>query len=277
MGSFLRLFSKPDLSSYITASKAAMQELCAERFNSKTLKTFYSNDEFVSTKPNTVIVQSKITGKPVEIVYELTKQKCSDFIDSLAFGFFKSFDDNWSFGYKDFLIKRPFFGLGKPKFMSGLMSSNVDHLVGIGIRQDELQVREALKMGVKKIPRFSTPKATLYHVRMGYMPKPKLIRIRHPQKIKVEIDKLATNAPDVKKEFFTPIIVEKKGLFGTRYYLDVNTTNAIANIRQIKYMIDGKPILAKSIRFSGEHIPMELSGDGLETWKRMLDGTHVFK
>lgn len=277
MASVLRLFSKPDLSNYIAASKSAMRELLAERFNSKTLKTFYSNDEYISTKPNTVIVQSKITGKPVEIFYEFTKQKCSDFIDSLVFGFFKSSDDNWSLGYKDFLIKRPILGLGKPRFMSGLMSSNADHLVGIGIRQDELQVREALKRGVKKIPRFSTPKATLYHVRMGYMPKQKLVRIRRPQKIKVEMDKLLKVAPDVKPEFFTPIIVEKKGLFGTRYYLDVNTTNAIANIRQIKYMIDGKPILAKSIRFSGEHIEMELSGEGLETWKRMLDGTYTFK
>ena len=74
MVAFLRLFSKPDLSSYLTASKAAMRELLAERFNSKTLKTFYSNDEFVSTKPNTVIVQSRETGKPVEIVYEFFAQ-----------------------------------------------------------------------------------------------------------------------------------------------------------------------------------------------------------
>ena len=73
MVAFLRLFSKPDLSSYLTASKTAMRELLAERFNSKTLKTFYSNDEFVSTKPNTVIVQSRETGKPVEIVYEFFK------------------------------------------------------------------------------------------------------------------------------------------------------------------------------------------------------------
>ena len=56
MVAFLRLFSKPDLSSYLTASKSAMRELLAERFNSKTLKTFYSNDEFVSTKPNTGIL-----------------------------------------------------------------------------------------------------------------------------------------------------------------------------------------------------------------------------
>ena len=272
-----RLFSKPDFSSYITASKSAMRELLAERFNSKTLKTFYSNDEFVSTKPNTVIVQSRETGEPVEIVYEFFKDKVDFFLDSFTYNFYRKAGDICDIGSKDFQIKRLFFGLGKSKVQTGMMHSNADDLVGIGIRQDELQIREALKSGVKKIPRHSTQRAVLYHVRMGYMPKPKLIRIRHPQKIKVEIEKLFKSSPEVKPEFFTPIIVEKKGLFGTRYYLDTSTTQAIANIRQIKLMSKGDPLRAKRIRFKADHVEMELSGDGLETWKRMLAGTHLFK
>ena len=42
-------------------------------------------------------------------------------------------------------------------------------------------------------------------------------------------------------------------------------------------MSKGDPLRAKRIRFKADHIEMELSGDGLETWKRLLDGTHVFK
>lgn len=277
MVAFLRLFSKPDLSSYLTASKAAMRELLAERFNSKTLKTFYSNDEFVSTKPNTVIVQSRETGKPVEIVYEFFKDKVGPFVDSFIYDFYRKVGDVCNIGSKDFQIKKLFFGLGKSKVQTGMMHSNADDLVGIGIRQDELQIREALKRGVKKIPRHSTQRAVLYHVRMGYMPKPKLVRIRHPQRIKVEMEKLLKLSPEVNPEFFTPIIVEKKGLFGTRYYLDTSTTQAIANIRQIKLMSKGDPLRAKRIRFKADHIEMELSGDGLETWKQMIAGTHVFK
>ena len=87
MVAFLRLFSKSDLSSYLAASKMAMRELLAERFNSKTLKTFYSNDEFVSTKPNTVLVQSRETGNPVEIVYEFFKDKVDFFLDSFTYNF----------------------------------------------------------------------------------------------------------------------------------------------------------------------------------------------
>lgn len=277
MVAFLRLFSKPDLSSYLTASKAAMRELLAERFNSKTLKNFYSNDEFVSTKPNTVIVQSRETGKPVEIVYEFFKDKVGPFVDSFIYDFYRKVGDVCNIGSKDFQIKKLFFGLGKSKVQTGMMHSNADDLVGIGIRQDELQIREAIKRGVKKIPRHSTQRAVLYHVRMGYMPKPKLVRIRHPQRIKVEMEKLLKLSPEVNPEFFTPIIVEKKGLFGTRYYLDTSTTQAIANIRQIKLMSKGDPLRAKRIRFKADHIEMELSGDGLETWKQMIAGTHVFK
>lgn len=277
MVAFLRLFSKPDFSNYIAASKSAMRELLAERFNSKTLKTFYSNDEFVSTKPNTVIVQSRETGKPVEIVYEFFKDKAGHFVDSFTYDFYRKAGEKFGIGSKDFQIKRLFFGLGKPKFEPGMMHSNADDLVGIGIRQDELQIREALKRDVKKIPRHSTQRAVLYHVRMGYMPKPKLVRIRHPQKIKVEMEKLLKLSPEVKPEFFTPIIVEKKGLFGTRYYLDTSTTQAIANIRQIKLMSEGDPLCVKRIRFRADHVEMELLKDGLETWKRMLEGTHTFK
>ncbi len=277
MVAFLRLFSKPDLSSYLTASKTAMRELLAERFNSKTLKTFYSNDEFVSTKPNIVIVQSRETGKPVEIFYEFFKDKIGHFVDDFTYNFYRKVGDINGIGTKDFQIRAPFLGIGKPKFEAGMMYSNTDDLIGIGIRQDELQIREAIKRGVKKIPRHSTQRAVLYHVRMGYLPKPKLIRIRHPQKIKVEMEKLLKLSPEVNPEFFTPIIVEKKGLFGTRYYLDTSTTQAIANIRQIKLMSKGDPLRAKRIRFKADHIEMELSGDGLETWKRMLNGTHVFK
>lgn len=277
MVAFLRLFSKPDLSSYIAASKSAMRELLAERFNSKTLKTFYSNDEFVSSKPNTVIVQSRETGKPIEIVYEFFKDKVTRFVDSFTYNFYRKVGDTNGIGSKDFQIKTPFFGLGESKFQTGMMHSNADDLVGIGVRLDELQIREALKRGVKKIPRHSTQRAVLYHVRMGYLPKPKLIRIRHPQKIKVEMEKLLKLSPEVNPEFFTPIIVEKKGLFGTRYYLDTSTTQAIANIRQIKLMSKDEPLLARRIRFRADHVEMELSGDGLETWKHMLEGTHTFK
>jgi hypothetical protein len=176
---------------------------------------------------------------------------------------------------KDFLISKSFFPFLKPKFNPGRMQTNIEDLVGLGIRADELQIREAIKQGVSKIGRISTPKATLYHVRMGYMPKPELVRVRSVQDINSQLSQM-TYYSDIDKKFYTPIIVKKKGLFGPRYYLDTNTTQAIANIRHINYESCGNPLIAKGLHFSSDHIEMELSGKNLDTWRRMIDGTYKF-
>ena len=267
-------FSKADLSYYMHKSQRALRELTDESFNSQTLKTFFTEVAYKTTKPNTVVVQSRTTERPIEIAYNRTHKVFSDEED-FEFSFFYPNDKSWILGVKDFLIRKSIIPFLKPKFNPGLMRTNVDDLVGLGIRADELQVREAIKRGVSKISRYSTPKATLYHVRMGYLPKPELVRVRNPQDIDVQLVKMMQFA-DIDRQFYTPVIVKKKGLFGPRYYIDVNTTQAIANIRHINYESCGNPLIAKGLHFSAGHIEMELSGKNFDTWRRMIDGTYNF-
>ena len=267
-------FSKADLSYYMRKSQIAMRELTAESFNSNTLRTFFTDDAYRTTKPNTVIVQSRQTEKPIEIIYECVHNISRRFED-FTFSFFRPNDKSSRLAMKDFLVERSFLPFLKPKFACGLMKTDVDDVVGLGIRADELQVREAIKKGVSKIGRMSTPKATLYHVRMGYMPKPELVRVRSPRDITSQIIKISQFS-DIDRQFYTPIIVEKKGLFGPRYYIDINTTQALANIRHINYVSCGNPLIAKGMTFSSGHIPMELSGKNFDTWRRMIDGTYDF-
>ena len=267
-------FSKADLSYYLHKSQMAMRELTAESFNSKTLKTFFTEDAYKTTKPNTVIVQSRATEKPVEIVYECIHNISKKFED-FTFSFFRPNDKSSRVAMKDFVIERSFFPFLKPKFDCGLMQTNVEDFVGLGVRADELQVKEAISKGVSKISRMSTPKATLYHVRMGYLPKPELVRVRSSREIMSQIFKM-TQFSDIDRKFYTPIIVVKKGLFGPRYYIDTNTTQAIANIRHINYVSCGNPLIAKGMHFSSDHIRMELSGKNFDTWRRMIDGTYDF-
>ena len=129
-------FKKYDFSGAVKASRVAMQELTAERFNSKTFKTLYYNKKYRCDSPDKVIVKSKVTGKHVEIYYKkFTDNGKSFFQEEFCEYYFYKNNGNKKInvGLKDFsIVQRD----GKYSMKPGFMVSKTEEFLGLGIRED---------------------------------------------------------------------------------------------------------------------------------------------
>ena len=256
------------------ASQKAMQEIDAEYFNSKTLKELYSDKRFMSTEPNFTFVKSTKTGEPEKIRIKTEIIKMDDGYEDNEYKFFKS---NYIYcGEKTFGIIPKNNNARQKKMYAGMMNTYPIDFVGLGIRQDEIQVKKALEKGISSIPRLSVPEATLYHIKMGFKPVEFLERIWSIRHLKFKIQTILKECPDIAKELITPIVKEKKNLFGNRYYLDVNSTIALANLRTIKkLLLEKKQPLNRVKSLNSRTVEMVLDGKNLDYWKSLLSGKYM--
>lgn len=257
----------PKFKNILLNSHRAMNEIKAEHFNSKTLKELYSNKCFFSKNPDIVKVKSLYTGQPVSIGYKLTKSQNNN---ELFYRYeLYEMESNIPRGLKTFgidTISR------QPKMYSGIMKSYYLDLAGIGIREDELQIKEALKKGIKSIPRISFPEAILYHIKMGFKPVEELEIIFSLKHLKEKMEKLMAENPILDRKLFTPIIKVKKTLLGRLFYFDKNSTISLANMRAVKKYLAKHPTENRAKVFISDNSNLILEGNELKKWKDMISG-----
>ena len=253
----------------ICRSKTAMQELAGENFNSETLRMLLS-PAYKSKHPNCVMAISKSKPyHPVEVAYKISEVDSEVMMD-----IFPKDSPNVVLGQKIYYL-----GIddkGKMIMKSGFMSSD-DELCkqagvrGIGTLERILQVKEAIKNGITRIPCYSYARATLYHLKMGFTPVPDLKRIYSMYSIKKILEDLIHRpGSDVFPENYTPIVVTK-GIFNKEYYLDVSATQCLATMRQIKQDL-AKGLCDEANRpvTHGQGVQLVLEGKNFNIWKQMF-------
>ena len=152
--------------------------------------------------------------------------------------------------------------------IAGYMSSDAHTLYGgLGVREEEFQIRIALENGINVIPRSALGPATLYHVKMGYLPRTDdLIGVNSEIDVNSHMNEIMQRSPDIKQDNFTPIIV--KG--GNKYYIDVNLTQTIANVKEIKSRLAEGETKKDINNLKIDGVPMSLSGKEFEYWKNLI-------
>jgi len=264
------LIRQTNFAEAVIIAKAAVEEIKRECFSSKTLKTLMCNQKFKTTKPNSVMAISSVNNEPIELSYNIASSNNGE----RCINIFSPTNEKLKFGNKTFSIKRTINGW---KMKSGSMSSREETckeqgIKGIGILEDKIQIAEALKMGIKSIPRLSVPDATLFHVRMGFLPKPELRRIRTQEHLQKILNSIKEYSSDLEDKHITPIIVCKRGIFGNKYYIDTNATQCLANIRAIKSRVGSDYSQARHLHMNSDFVDLELSGENLQKWKKLISG-----
>lgn len=235
-------------------------------FNSGTLKEMFSPKYiYRGRKPDTVLVKSLKTGKPVEIYIKRDKG-CE--VYSYAYYFFDK--------AKNFVGEKYFSISDDNRMLTGYMSSMASELYsGIGIREEELQIKEALKHGIDYIPRSAVGGATLYHTKMGYLPVVNdLLEVKSENEVNRCMRGIKRKSQDLNPDNLVPIIIEKDG----HYYIDVSTTQAVANVREIKQRLSSSDYTIKELEFLRlEGVGMSLSGEQFEYWKNLVEKSEASK
>lgn len=256
----------------VEISKNAVQELKKEQFNSKTLNTLFYDERFVSKNKDTTIVISRETGEPVKVYKDIFVENMQTRVNGTTtycdLVLYSDEAKNHGIGSKKFRIENY---SKNSRMAAGYMQNFDKDLIGLGIREDEYQIETAIERGFKSIPRISYPQALLYHLKMGFTPVQKLIRVRTEEKVNSLLKETANQARTIKNENFTPVIVERKGLFGKRYYFDENTTLALAYLRTIRANLANKTTSRPDV-INGTNIDLELTGENLQKWADMLSG-----
>lgn len=277
-GGFMQISSvKNYFNNAVKISNEALKELEKERFNSDTLKTLFYDKRFLSDEKAKTFVQSRQNGEPVKIYVDFFAD--TPFIDKknriVKFYDIKLYDDiakEIPVATKHFRLERS----GKTlKMQPGYMESNSDDYIGLGIREDQMQIETAIEKGLSNVPRTSYPEAILYHLKMGFTPVKRLIRVKNQGDVETFIKNIMRHSSMTEKDSITPIIVSKRSLFGKRYYYDENTTLTVAYLKKIKENL----LCKKNMRpdsIEGALVGLELVGDNLQVWKNMLSGKPMF-
>lgn len=258
-----------ELKDAIRCSKGAMQELSRENFNSETLRTLLS-PAFTPKHPNCVMAISTTNPlQPVEVAYKISQN-----YDEVILDIFPKGSEDIILGQKIYFLDTGY--KGKMFMKSGYMSSDKKAckeagVKGIGILERILQIKEAIKYGIDRIPCNSYARAVLFHIKTGFTPIPRLRRIFSMYGADKVLEELIHRlGSDIMPENYTPIIVSE-GLFNKAYYIDVNTTQCIAAMRQIKQDL-AKGICDEAERpfTRGQCIDLVLEGKNFDIWKKML-------
>ena len=237
--------------------------------NSATLREMFSPKYvYKGGKPNTVLVKSRVTNQPVEITWEKVEKQLKNEL-SYEFSFYNT--DKKIIGHKYFYIED--FHLpnrAEKEMLAGYMNSTANDLYsGIGVREEELQIKTALNSNIDCIPRSAIGPATLYHTKMGYLPvttPDDLIEVKNEFDVNRYMNGMLKKSPDIKKENFRPIIVKDN----STYYIDINKTLAVANVKEIKERLANGETKKEIDFLQIEGIPMSLSGNELAYWKNLI-------
>lgn len=255
----------PRLSYAVKTSKKAMRLYREENvFDTKSLTELLSDSfTYTGNKPNTVLVKSRKTGTAVPVSINLKTEKYGrGVVENYSF-----YDESGKLvGKKDFRMENhPKFG--KQMYPGGMENLSNGELIGLGIRADQIQIERALENGITKISRESAAQATLFHAKMGFLPKEgELIEVSTYKEALKYMEDYAKQSPDINISNFRPIIIKKDG----RFFIDLNKTQAYANVKEIKqrlknsgsYKADFKQALGTEL---------ELSGAELQQWKKFIE------
>ena len=250
-----------DLNTAVKTSEKLLETFKRENvFNSKTLHEMFSPKFTSETKA--IYAKSKTSEEPVEVFIKNDSKShgmVTDFVYNI-------FDKNYNhIGLKTFqVVDSPSQRIGS-YMKPGRMENSQCGIAGLGVIEDAIQIETALQHGIKKIPRDSAARATLFHTKMGFLPKQELVEIKTADDILDLLKDIIKKSPDIKPKNYKPIIVQKDG----KYFLDINTTQALASVREIKERLlqDGGYRLEK---LNAAGIDLELSGEELNTWKKIL-------
>ena len=249
-----------DLKAAVKTSEKLIETFKRENvFNSRTLHELFSPQFVSDTKA--IYAKSKTSGKPIRIFIENetnARGRVTDYIYNI-------FDVNHvKVGSKTFQIEvMP--DLSRTHMIPGSMENVPCGIAGLGVIEDALQIETAIKHGIRVIPRESAAKATLFHTRMGFLPKQNLVEIKSRDDVLDILKDIIKDSPDIKIKNYKPIIIQKDG----KYFLDINATQAQANVREIKERLAeaGSYRLEKLNAVGSE---LELSGEEFEIWEKML-------
>ena len=250
-----------DLKTVVKTSEKLIDSFKKENvFNSKTLHEIFS--PVFSSETKAIYAKSKTNGKPVEIFIE-NKTEADGRITEYIYNVFDK--NHTRLGKKSFKIEaHPNPRIGT-HMIPGSMENIPCDIAGLGVIEDALQIETALKHGIKIIPRESASKATLFHTRMGFLPTQNLVEIKSYDDVWDILKDIIKNSPDIKLKNYKPIIIERDG----KYFLDINTTQAHASVREIKDRLsqEGNYRL-ENLEAVGTDL--ELSGEELEFWNNLL-------
>ena len=245
--------------------------------NSDTLKLMFSPEyKYRGKKANTFLVQSLATGKPAEITAKYVFSKniyraIDTCYETHQYNFFDKLKNE--LGYKYFYIQ---YNLNKPHIKSmlvGFMDTVASHDAyrGLGVREDEIQIKAALDNNIKSIPRSAVGSATLYHTKMGFLPmQDNLIEVKSEFDVERYTKQLAKTSLDIKEQNFRPLIIRNLG----KYYIDVNRTQAVANVAEIKDRIKEGYSATDLSYLELDAVAMKLSGQELEYWRSLIYNPH---
>ena len=250
-----------DLKTAVKTSEKLLESFKKENvFNSKTLHEIFSPKFTLDAKA--IYARSKTTGNPVEIFIEnktTTDGRTTEYIYNI-------FDKNYTrIGKKSFKIEaHPNPRIGT-HMIPGSMENTPCDIAGLGVIEDALQIETALRHGIKVIPRESASKATLFHTRMGFLPSQNLVEIKSYDDVWDILKDIMKNSPDIKLKNYKPIIIERDG----KYFLDINTTQAQASVREIKErLLQEGSYRLENLEAVGTDL--ELSGEELNFWENLL-------
>ena len=266
----LRRLTHPQLRSLVKKSEQKMVQYRAENvFKSSLLNELMTDKfEYKGAEPNKILVKDAQTNEPVEVNVEHEAATIGD-------SFVREF---WTITDKDGnLVGSKFYDIEKNSdnnwvMKAGSMSNYSSNLKGIGIRLDQIHIERAIQLGIKEIPRNSFPASTLYHAKVGFLPKEQeLIKVRSASFLKDFLEE-AFMFRELEDDLYEPIVVEKDGNF----YLDVNKTIASTNLgRSKKLALDTS---FKKIRnLLGKPSQLTLYGDQMEFWKKLLEKHSILK
>lgn len=255
-----------EMAELIQRSKEAMQEISNENFNSETLRTLFTTDFKPKTPRHMMAISTTQPQKPVEVGYKIYARSDS----MVSIDVFSKESEECLLGHKEYFLDSD--KEGNRVMESGYMSSDKEAcekagVKGIGTIENILQVIEAIKNGIRQIPRNSYARATLFHLKMGFTPVQQLEEIDSIRTLDTVLKRMTDySALDISSRNYTPIIVAKDG----KYYLDENTTQCIANLRQIRQ--NYRNGLGDSVRpfIRGRGVTLELSGKNYDIWKDMI-------
>lgn len=275
MFSIKRLFttdSKQTLRAAVEASKEIMQKYRDENvFKSNTMKELLTDRfDYTGYRPNTILLKNMSTGEPIKAQVKFTTKVEDRCKKKLKEVFTITDEYQRELGTKDYSIQR--LENGKCVMYAGDMESHTREIAGVGVRLDQMQIERALQLGIDVLPRDALTKATYYHTMMGYLPiENKLVEVESPKQIqKIIAKEFEYRIGTIPIEDFVPIIIERNG----KFYLDINKTQANANLNMCKKIIQ-RTNARRILDLHSRQTELELKGKELEHWKSLIAGHEI--
>lgn len=265
------------LENLYTASKELYANFKKENvLKSDTLREMFSNKYIYNgSKLNTILVKSLGTNAPVELkcthsIHEKMIDNNEYVIASHDYTFFNNL--GMKCGSKSFKIQYDRQNENCKKMIYGFMSSEANQLYkGVGVRADEIQIKFALDNNISSIPRLAAGHAVLYHIKMGFLPANNdLIQVNCKDDVDRAKVSILNKSGDLTPTNLIPIVDK----FNGKYYVNVNKTQALANVAEIKDKLSKGWSFEELINLYLEGLDMQLSGKELNYWKRLIDKTN---